>query len=269
LGQPWHALRAGQLSRFWLGPLAAAAVLIMAELARSGPGQVLLRRWAIMRGDQPWWLTVQKVPLSLFAPAYLLPCGFAVLQVFVVFGGAQVLIGVRRTVAVGLAAHLLGSLSPRLWVWVASPLGLPARFLHQPDAGPSVATLGIAVYLVIRLRIIWLATLLAAYHLAEWLVITGLAQREHLIGAATGAVIALGPALVGRFRRAGTGTGQGEHRPRSLPPVAGSRIALVSAGRSDDVSRVSDQRCAPRITTEPDGGHGPPMLGTPPTMPVA
>ena len=267
LGQPWDALRAGQLSRFWLGPAAAAAVLVMAELARSGRGQVLLRRWAIMRGDQPWWLTVQKVPLSLFAPAYLLPFGFAVLQVFVVFGGAQVLIGVRRTVVVGLAAHVLGSLSPRLWVWIASPLGLPARFLHQPDAGPSVATVGVAVYLVIRLRIIWLATLLAAYHLAEWLIITGLAQREHLVGAATGAVIALGPLLVGR--RGAAGHVRGDHGPGPVPPMVGSRPASVPAGRLDRASRVPRQRRAPRTTAGPEAVHGPPTLGKPPTLPAA
>jgi hypothetical protein len=198
LWQPWHAVRTGQLSRFWLGPAAAAAVLILAELARTGAGQPLLQRWAIMRGDQPWWLTLQKVPLSLFAPAHLLPCGFAMLQVFVVFGGAQVLIGVRRTMGVAVAAHLLGSLSPRLWVWIAPPLGLPARYLHLPDAGPSVAALGIIVFLVIRMRVLWLAALLVTYHLAEWFIITGLAQREHLVGAATGALIALGAALIGR-----------------------------------------------------------------------
>jgi hypothetical protein len=154
LREPWRAVRAGQLERFWLGPAAAAAVLVLSELARTASGQAFLRRWAIMHGDEPWWLTLQKVPLSLFAPAYLLPCGFAMLQVFVVFGGAQVLIGVRRTLGVAVAAHLLGSLSPRLWVWLAPPLGLPARYLHLPDAGPSVAALAVAVFLVVRLRIL-------------------------------------------------------------------------------------------------------------------
>lgn len=203
LRPPWRAVRAGRLDRFWLGPAAAVAVLVLSELARTGPGHAFLQRWAVMHGDEPWWLTLRKVPLSLFAPAYLLPCGFAMLQVFVVFGGAQVLIGVRRTVAVALAAHLLGSLSPRLWVWLAPPMGLPTRYLHLPDAGPSVAALAIAVFLVVRLRILWLAALLATYHLAEWFVITGLAQREHLVGAATGAVLAGASILAGRRSFAG------------------------------------------------------------------
>ena len=198
LQQPWRAVRAGQLNRFWLGPVAAAAVLVLSELARTGPGHALLQRWAVMRGDEPWWLTLEKLPLSLFAPAYLLPCGFAMLQVFVVFGGAQVLLGVRRTLGVAVAGHLLGSLSPRLWVWLAPPMGLPTRYLHLPDAGPSVAALAIAVFLVVRLRILWLAAMLATYHLTEWFAITGLAQREHLVGAATGAVLATGSLLVAR-----------------------------------------------------------------------
>ena len=198
LEPPWRAVIKGRLDRFWLGPAAATAVLILSEVARSRSGQAFLRQWAVMRGDESWWLTLRKVPLSLFAPAYLLPCGFAMLQVFVVFGGAQVLIGVRRTLAVAVPAHLLASLSPRLWVWLAPPMGLPARYLHLPDAGPSVAALAVAVFLVVRLRILWLAVLLLAFHLAEWFAITGLAQREHLVGLATGAAVALGSMLVHR-----------------------------------------------------------------------
>jgi len=205
LREPWRAVRAGELNRFWLGPAAAVAVLILSDVAGTASGRAFLQRWAVMHGDEPWWLTLEKVPLSLFAPAYLLPCGFAVLQVFVVFGGGQVLIGVRRTLGVALAAQLLGSLSPRLWVWLAPPMGLPTRYLHLPDAGPSVATLAIAVFLVVRLRILWLAAALATYHLAEWFAITGLAQREHLIGAATGAVLAVASIVAGRRYRQLTG----------------------------------------------------------------
>ena len=201
LAPPWRAVRAGRLDRFWLGPAAAIAVLILSEVAGTRSGQAFLRQWAVMRGDESWWLTLRKVPLSLFAPAYLLPCGFAVLQVSVVFGGAQVLIGVRRTLGVAVPAHLLASLSPRLWVWLAPPMGLPARYLHLPDAGPSVAALAVAVFLVVRLRILWLAVLLVAFHLTEWFAITGLAQREHLVGLATGAAVALASMLVHRHQR--------------------------------------------------------------------
>jgi hypothetical protein len=201
LRPPWQAVRTGRLDRFWLGPAAATAVLILSEVARTRSGQAFLRQWAIMRGDESWWLTLRKVPLSLFAPAYLLPCGFAMLQVFVVFGGAQVLIGVRRTLGVAVPAHLLASLSPRLWVWLAPPMGLPARYLHLPDAGPSVAALAVAVFLVVRLRILWLAVLLAAFHLTEWFAITGLAQREHLVGLATGTAVAASSMLVHRYHR--------------------------------------------------------------------
>jgi hypothetical protein len=201
LEPPWRAVRTGRLDRFWLGPVAAVAVLILSDVARTRSGQAFLHQWAVMRGDESWWLTLRKVPLSLFAPAYLLPCGFAMLQVFVVFGGAQVLIGVRRTLAVAVPAHLLASLSPRLWVWLAPPMGLPARYLHLPDAGPSVAALAVAVFLVVRLRILWLAVLLVAFHLTEWFAITGLAQREHLVGLATGAAVAIGSMLVHRHHR--------------------------------------------------------------------
>src|SRR5690242_13428709 len=141
LQPPWQALRTGQVARFWLGPAAAAAVLLLSEVARTAPGQAFLQRWAIMRADEPWPRTLAKVPLSVFAPAHLLPFGFAMLQVCVVFGAAQVLIGVWRTVAVALAGHVLGSFSLRAWVWLGPPVGLPSHFRHLPDAGPSVAVL--------------------------------------------------------------------------------------------------------------------------------
>ncbi|HKT02125.1 MAG TPA: hypothetical protein VJT31_21565, partial [Rugosimonospora sp.] len=181
LGQPWQALRHGQLSRCWLGPAGAAAVLVLSLVARTAPGHAFLQRWAIMRGSDPWWVTLEKVPLSVFAPAHLLPFGFAMLQVCVVLGGAQALVGVRRTLAVAVAGHVLGSFSLRAWVWLEPPVGLPHHFLHLPDAGPSVAVLAVAVFLVVRLRVLWLAALLLAYHVAEWFVIAGIAQREHLV----------------------------------------------------------------------------------------
>lgn len=191
LGEPWRALSGVQVSRFWLGPAAAAVVLWLTEVAGTGWGHTFLARWAIMRGDEPWWLTLEKVPLSVLAPAYLLPCGFAMLQVFVVLGASQVHIGTPRTLAVGLAGHVTGSFSLRAWVWLGPPVGLPAKFLHLPDAGPSVAVIAIGVFLAVRLRVLWLATLLLAYHIGEWFVIAGIAQREHLVGALLGALVAL------------------------------------------------------------------------------
>jgi hypothetical protein len=222
LGPPWTALQRGDWRRWWLGPALALAVLVLAMVARTGPGQSFVQRWAIMRGDEAWWLTLEKVPLSLFAPAYQLPFRFAIMQVFIVFGGAQVLIGVWRTLGIGLAAHVLGTVSVRMWVWLGPPAGLPVEYLRAPDAGPSVATLGIVVYLVIRLRVMWLACVLLAFHIAEWVAVTGLAQREHLIGGMVGALAAAGPALLRRFRAPSTPDRRPDREPfpRGLPAHA-------------------------------------------------
>jgi hypothetical protein len=229
LERPWQALRRGQVSRFWLGPASAAAVLILTEVARTRDGQAFLQRWAIMRGDQPWWLTLEKVPLSLFAPAHLLPYGFAMLQVFVVLGVAQVLVGVPRTLGVALAGHVLGSLSLRVWVSIGPPVGLPSWFLHLPDAGPSVAVLAVAVFLAVRLRVLWLAGLLLAYHVAEWFVIADIAQREHLVGAAAGALAALATihdgasTVASRSARPGSGRPAGPADPPGRAGGSGRR----------------------------------------------
>ena len=71
LRPPWRAVRTGQWHRFWLGPAAATAVLILSQVAGTRSGQAFLRNWAIMRGNESWWLTLRKVPLSLLKFAHL------------------------------------------------------------------------------------------------------------------------------------------------------------------------------------------------------
>ena len=191
VGPAVAALQHGRWQRLWLGPATALLVLVLANVARTLPGQAFLQRWAVMRGSDAWWLTLQKVPLSVFAPAYLLPYRFAVMQVLVIFGAAQALIGVRRTLAVGLAAHVAGTFSVRMWVLLGPPAGLPVEYLNAPDAGPSVAALGLVIYIAVRHQVPWLAGLLLAFHVVEWLAVTGLAQREHLVGGLVGALARL------------------------------------------------------------------------------
>jgi hypothetical protein len=238
LGAGWQALRHGQVRRFWFGPASAAAVLILSRVAATGAGQAFLQRWAVMHGDESWWRTLAKVPLSVFAPTQLLPLGFAMLQVFVAFGVAQVVIGARRTLAIALAGHVLGSFSLRLWVLVGLPVGLPAWSLHLPDTGPSVAVIAVAAYLAVRLRVRWLAGFLVAYHVAEWFVLPGIAQREHLVGLAIGALTGLIA-----FHRAA----RLEARREARRTVAGRAVA----GRAVAGRAVADRALADRALARP------------------
>ncbi len=168
---PWQALRSLAVRRFWLGPAGALAVLVLSEVARTQAGHAFLQRWAVMRGDEPWWLTLEKVPL------------------------------------------------------IGPPIGLPAGYAHLPDAGPSVAVLAVAVFLAVRLRVLWLSSLLLAYHLTEWFLIRGIAQREHLVGAAVGALLALVAARL-------------SHRLRAVDRLPQDvRVPGVLRGLRDDVQQ--------------------------------
>jgi hypothetical protein len=190
LGEPLRAVRDGEWRRYWFGIVSPVLVLALWLAFRAPEGHAFVWRWGIMRAGDPWFQTLVRLPLSLFAPAHLLPAWTAMLQVAVVFGAAQVLIGARRTLGVGLAGHILGTLSGRLWVWLGPPVGLASHWLHFADAGPSVAAMSLGAYLMVRYRLMWLAGALLAFHVSEWIAVDGLSQREHVVGVLVGSAVA-------------------------------------------------------------------------------
>jgi hypothetical protein len=190
LREPWRAVRDGEWHRYWFGLVSPMLVLALWLAFRTPAGHAFVQGWGIMRAGDPWLATLARLPLSLFAPAHLLPAWTAMLQVALVFGVAQVLLGARRTLAVGLTGHILGTLSARLWVWLGPPVGLAPHWLHFADAGPSVAAVSLGGYLMVRYRLVWPAGVLLAFHVGEWIAVDGLSQREHVVGVLTGATAA-------------------------------------------------------------------------------
>lgn len=184
------ALRYRRWSRLWLGPAAASLVVLFALLARTRSGGVVVRQIAVVEDGLPWPVLLARLPLSMFAPAALLPFWFAVLQVSVVFAVAQAALGVRRTVLVSLVGHVAATLSVRMWIWLGVPVGLSRWYLHYPDAGPSAAVLALLAYLAVSRRVGWLAAVLLGYEALESFVLHGATQREHLVGVLAGALTA-------------------------------------------------------------------------------
>ncbi|HEY0358003.1 MAG TPA: hypothetical protein VGD11_05445 [Mycobacteriales bacterium] len=208
-GEPLRAVRDGEWRRYWFGIVSPVLVLALWLAFRTPGGHAFVRDWGIMRAGDPWPETVARLPLSLFAPAHLLPAWTAMIQVAVVFGAAQVLLGARRTLALGLGGHILGTLSGRLWVWLGPPVGLTPHWLHFADAGPSVAAVSLGAYLMVRYRLPWLAGALLIFHVGEWITVDGLSQREHVVGVLVGS----SAAAVGAWRR--------YRRARPQPAVTG------------------------------------------------
>jgi hypothetical protein len=218
----WHAARPRHWRLWWLGPAGGLLVAGLALAFRTREGRRIVEALAVTHARDPLPVLVVRLPLSVFAPAELLPFAFAVVQVTVVFAAAQILLGWRRTLVVGLAGHALATVSARAWIWLGEPLGVAHHHLDTADAGPSVAVLSLAGYIMVAMRAGWLAALLSAYHLGETVLLHGLAQREHLVGVLVG--IALGLVLVRARHRV-----PARHRYRRGAVVLGPLAAGAAA----------------------------------------
>ncbi len=172
--------------RLWLAPASAAGVLAMAVL----PG-TWVAHLAVVRPDQPWFVALARLPLSVFATAPPLPWWGALAQLTVVTGLAQYLLGTPRTLALSGAANALATAAGRLFIAAGGWLGLPGRFLHEADVGPSVVVLALLAYLGLRHRKWWLLAGLLVYEVGESLILPGLDQREHIVALVIGALAAL------------------------------------------------------------------------------
>jgi hypothetical protein len=181
------AVRRRQWARFALGPAATLVVVVLSLAYRTHAGHAFLLQYAITRPADGWLAVLVKLPLSMFAPAALLPFWFAMVQVGVVYGLAQALLGWRRTIVVALAGHAAATFSAHLWILAGRPFGVGHRFDHFGDAGPSVAVVALIAYIAVVRGAGWLALTLVAYHSVEIAVFNGLSQREHLLGAMVGA----------------------------------------------------------------------------------
>jgi hypothetical protein len=181
------AVRRRQWWRFSLGVVATLLVVALSLAFRTRSGHAFVQAYGITRPADGLLDVVGKLPLSMFAPAALLPFWFAMTQVFVVYGLAQALLGWRRTVAVAVTGHVAATFSAHMWILVGRPLGVGHRFDHFGDAGPSVAVVALIAYIAVARGASWLAVSLVAYHAVEIAVFNGLSQREHLLGAMIGA----------------------------------------------------------------------------------
>jgi hypothetical protein len=192
------AVRRRQWHRFALGPAATLAVIALSLAFRTKAGHAFINAYAVTRPADDLMTSAIKLPLSMFAPAALLPFWFAMLQVGVVYALAQALLGWRTTLIVAVAGHTLATLSSSMWIAIGLPFGVAERFWHFGDAGPSVAVVALVAYIAVARRVSWLAVTLIAYHLVEMATFNGLSQREHMVGAVVGAT----GAAAARFWRA-------------------------------------------------------------------
>src|SRR5262249_49412649 len=146
----------------------------------------------------PPYRMLLKLPLSMFAPAALLPFWFALLQVGVVYVLAQSLLGTRRTVLVAVAGHVLATVSAHVWVAMGPPIGGAHRYAHVGGAGPSAAGGARLAAGGGASRRGWRAAGMIVSPPMGTGVFAGLARRDPLVGPLTGVALAALPRHAGR-----------------------------------------------------------------------
>lgn len=217
-GPLYAAVRGGVAGRRWrAAPMTLAAVCLTALfqfVQNQSWGYQFVQDIGSVRAEDPLWLALLRTPLSLFVPALDLPVWGALAQVLLVFGIAEICVGWWRTLVIGYAATLAGTLYARVGIaWgPGTPLGLPASDARVVDTGPSAAVVGLAVYVCWRYRAWFTAWLVIALMVVEVCVKNNLAGKEHLAAIAAVLVLcACREALQRRDGRASSGSG--------LPPI--------------------------------------------------
>jgi hypothetical protein len=178
---------------------ATALVLVFQIMQHTPVGSVLVERLGAVRASQPLWIDLLRTPISLFVPAPDLPVWGAAAQVLLVFGMAEIALGRRRTLVIGLAGTLAGTLYARHGVEVGPGhlFGLPQLDAYVRDSGPSAAVVALAVVIAWEYRAWVTGGLVIAFMLMEEALLPNLAGAEHLVAILTAAAIA---ALTPRLR---------------------------------------------------------------------
>jgi hypothetical protein len=139
---------------------------------------------------EPLWEVLLQLPLSMFAPAPMLPAWGAMLQVFVAFGISECWLGWRKMLAVAVLTSAVTSMAARLMVAISShwSIGTPEIDNWQLDTGPSVGVVALLIYLALRLRTYWIVALTAVTMGGEAALLPNLAGREHLVAISLGVI---------------------------------------------------------------------------------
>ncbi|MEU6821223.1 hypothetical protein ABZ921_11375 [Streptomyces atriruber] len=185
-GPLFSTVRGALAARRWRAvPMTLAAVCLTAlcQYVQNQPwGYQFVQNIGCVRAEDPLWLSLLRTPLSLFVPALDLPVWGALVQILLVFGIAEICLGRWRTLVIGYAVTLAGTLYARVAISLGpeNPLGLPASDAQVVDTGPSAAVVGLAVFVCWRYRAYFTAALVSALMVVEVLVKNNLAGKEHI-----------------------------------------------------------------------------------------
>lgn len=146
-GPTWTALCRRRLAAVPLTAASVVLVIVFHALALTDAGERLVWSLGGVRADVPVRLVLLRLPLSLFAPAPGLPWWGALLQVAVIFGVAECVLGTLRTLTVSLVVTAAATFFARFLLTLGPdhPLAVPPAEATLADTGPSAAVLGLLI----------------------------------------------------------------------------------------------------------------------------
>lgn len=197
----WFELRTKKLRAIPLTLSACLSILTLQVIQHSGnTGTEWVNRLGGVYATLPWWKALLRTPLSLFVPDPSLPVWGLIAQVVFMFGIAEMTVGRRHTLGIGLLATLAGTSFARYSLAVGPDgfLGLPVSTLVVRDTGPSAAVVALGVYVACRYRAWWTGGALILAMLVEVVFIVNLAGFEHLTAIVATLLLC---ALEGHLRR--------------------------------------------------------------------
>jgi hypothetical protein len=196
-----RAVSAGRAGRLPVLAIAAGVLSVAGSAAYSTrPVQHVAIAAGAVSADQPLHVELVRVPGSAFLPTPNLPLPLAVMQILVVLGAAELIMGARATGTVAVTGHVASTLLARL-LFLSRTLGVLAVPLAQArilDTGPSAMTTAVGAWILLRNRAYASMAMLAAGLIIAGVLQDNLDGREHLAAFAIGALAA---GLPGQFRR--------------------------------------------------------------------
>ncbi|WP_228718265.1 hypothetical protein [Kitasatospora acidiphila] len=209
-GTVWESVRTKRLAAV---PLAVGATLLILlfDIAQQLPhGQRVVNQLGGVKAGQPLDLSLLRTPLSLFVPALDLPVWGALVQVLVVFGIAEIVLGRRATLVIAYACTLAGTLFARIGVALGRDHlpGLSPALAHVRDTGPSAAVVALILCVAWKTRARVTAVGVFVVMAVEVIAIPNLAGMEHIVALCTAVLLlAVGKLFGGYWSRVLDGVG--------------------------------------------------------------
>jgi hypothetical protein len=173
--------RWSQGARPWLGIAATLATLLVAALLHFHFLRPFLWRSGDVYATLPLTTEVARMPMSFFFPTAYLPLWAACLQLLVVIGLGELILGRWLTIVVAVAGHFGSTLFARVLLQSVHGhlFGLVPAMAHVLDTGPSAATTAVGACLLVATRMNRCALLLGVGLVGAALIMPGVDGVDH------------------------------------------------------------------------------------------